>query len=152
MILTNTDLTDLKYDLDDYDIINDVLAIVGAAGSEQLVRGVDEGSGDKYGRRSLRLDRPIGYDVSTVQSLVTAALDRYIEPYAKVNFRIIGTTTELITAILELLISDKVTITIPSMGLSADFIIETINLEMSATDTGGIIKATYDAVQARANE
>ena len=146
---TDTDISDIDFTLDDTDITNDVLAIVGEAGQEQLVRGVDTGSVNKYGRRSTRWDNPIGFDNATVQTLITAMLDRNIEPYAKINMTIIGKTAALITALLTILISDKVNVVIPVMGLNADFVIETINLDVTIN---GILFATYDAVQARPGE
>jgi hypothetical protein len=145
----DAEIAGIEYQLDDTDITNDILAIVGESGSEQLVRGVDSGSVAKYGRRSTRLNTPIGFDSNTVQALIETMLDRNIEPYPKISMSIIGKTDQLITAILGILISDKVTVTVTSMGLSADFIIESVNLDVTIN---GILCVTYDAVQARANE
>ncbi len=78
--LTDADMLDLSYELNDTEIFNDVLMIIGEAEAEELVRGYDSGSIAKYGRRSMRVTRPILVDEEG-QDLATALLDRYIEPY-----------------------------------------------------------------------
>jgi hypothetical protein len=146
----NENITDLTYELNDGELFNDVMAIVGAAGSENLVRWTDDGSIARYGRRSFRIDRPIGVDDAVVDTLVTAQLDRTVEPYANLTITVLSTTAALTVAILDLEISDKVTVSETTMGMAAvDFIIESIDISV---DRNNLITATYGMVQARTGE
>jgi hypothetical protein len=147
---TDDNISDLAYDLNDGELFNDVLSIVGAAGAENLVRWIDQGSIDKYGRRSFRLNRPLGVDDAGVDTLIAAQLDRTIEPYYNLDITILSTTAALIGAILDIEISDKVTVTYSTMGISGvEFIVESINIDVNLKN---ITTAKYGMVQARAGE
>jgi hypothetical protein len=151
---TDAELTDLTYELNDGELVNDVLMIVGEPDLEVLVRGYDAGSIAKYGRRSYRLDNPIVANVAalyaTPKAQVTAILDRNIEPYANLQITLISSTSALTIKILGLEISDLVQITESTCGLSANyFIIESIDLGIDAT---GYITASIGFVQARTAE
>ena len=150
----DTELSDLEYELNDTELINDILCIVGEAGAEVLVRGYDSGSIAKYGRRSHRIDNPIVANVlpayATPKAQVTSILDRNIEPYALVTITVLSKTDALTTKILNLEISDLVQITEATCGLSANyFIVESIDLGIDPT---GYIMAKIGLVAARANE
>lgn len=151
---TDTELVDLTYELNDGELVNDVLCIVGEPDAEVLVRGYDAGSIAKYGRRSYRIDNPIVANVAalyaTPKGQVTAILDRYIEPYALVQITVVSKTDALTVKILGLEISDLVQVTEPTCGLDAVyFIVESLDL---AVDTFGLITASLGLVQARASE
>jgi hypothetical protein len=150
----DNELTDLTYELNDGELVNDVLLIVGEPDLEVLVRGYDAASIAKYGRRSYRLDNPIVANVAalyaTPKAQVTAILDRNIEPYANVQITLISSTSALTVKILDLDISDLVQITEATCGLSADyFIVESIDLSV---DPIGYITANIGLAQARAAE
>lgn len=152
--ITDTEMTDLTYELNDGELVNDVLMIVGEPDLEVLVRGYDAGSIAKYGRRSYRLDNPIVANVAalyaTPKAQVTAILDRNIEPYANLQITLISSTSALTIKILGLEISDLVQITESTCGLSAAyFIVESIDLGIDAT---GYITASIGLVQARTAE
>jgi len=150
----DTELVDLTYELNDGELVNDVLCIVGEPEAEVLVRGYDAVSIAKYGRRSYRIDNPIVANVAalyaTPKGQVTAILDRNIEPYALVQITVVSKTDALTIKILGLEISDLVQVTEPTCGLDAVyFIVESLDL---AIDTFGIITANIGLVQARASE
>jgi hypothetical protein len=148
--LTSADIADLTYELNDCEIFNDVLAIVGASGSEKLERGCDGGSIDKYGRRSYRIDRPLGIDdpgATGIVELITDRLDRHIEPYALLSVTLQGKSATLIALILDLKISDKLHIEETVSGIDADFIVESVCWEV-----GEILAAEVGLVEARAGE
>ena len=151
--LYDTDLLDLTYELNDTEISNDVLVIVGEAGLEKLVRGYDTASIAKYGRRTQRIDRPIVSNVGgnevTAVAQATAILDRYIEPVATLRICLISSTAALTTVMLGIEISDKITIDSALLGLNAVFIVESIDL---AVDPTGYLSGAYSLVQARAGE
>lgn len=154
MTTTFSDLADLEYELNDAGIVNDVLMIVGETGEEVLVRGYDQSSIDKYGRRSQRIDRPIVANeeaaYATPKAQITAILDHDIEPYALVVITVVGKTDALIEDILGLEISDLIQITELTCGLNAAyFIVESIDLDIP---NSGLITATIGAVEARASE
>ena len=147
----DAELTDLTYELNDGELVNDVLLIVGEPDLEVLVRGYDADSIAKYGRRSYRLDNPIVANVAalyaTPKAQVTAILDRNIEPYASVQISLISSTAALTVKILGLDISDLVQITESTCGLNLDyFIVESIDLTI---DPIGYITANIGLVQAR---
>jgi phosphoribosylaminoimidazole-succinocarboxamide synthase len=151
---TDADYKDFTYELNDGELVNDVLCIVGEPDAEVLVRGYDAGSIAKYGRRSYRLDNPIVANVeaayATPKAQVTAILDRNIEPYAAAQITVISKTDALTVKLLGLEISDLVRITQATCGLiAAYFITESIDLSV---DTLGIITASIGLVQARAGE
>jgi len=151
---TDAEMTDLTYELNDGELVNDVLMIVGEPDLEVLVRGYDAGSIAKYGRRSFRLDNPIVANVAalyaTPKAQVTAILDRNVEPYANLQITLISSTAALTVKILDLEISDLVQITETICGLSADyFIVESIDLSV---DLSGYITASIGLVQARSTE
>ena len=147
---TDANVTDLTYELNDGELFNDVMAIVGAEGAENLVRWIDSGSIAKYGRRSFKIDRALNVNDAGADTLIAAQLDRTIEPYPNLVITVQSTTAALIAAILLIKISDKVTVTEPTTGLSAvDFIIENIDI---ALDVNNLLTATYGVVQARAGE
>lgn len=151
---TDADYSDFSYELNDCEIVNDVLCIIGAAGSEELVRGYDANSIAKYGRRSYRLDRAIvdntAPNYATPKAQATDILDRNVEPYAIVSILVKSKTDNLTATILGLVISDLVTITQAICGLSAAyFIVESIDLSI---DISGQIEAAIRLVQARASE
>lgn len=151
---TDAEMADLTYELNDGELVNDVLCIVGEPDAEMLVRGYDAGSISKYGRRSYRLDNPIVANVAalyaTPKAQVTAILDRNIEPYANLQITLISSTAALTVKLLNLEISDLVQITEPTCGLDADyFIVESIDLTI---DTSKYIVGNIGLVQARAAE
>jgi hypothetical protein len=145
----DANIADLTYELNDSELFNDVMAIVGVAEAENLVRWIDSGSITKYGRRSFKVDRPLGVDDAGVDTLVQAQLDRTIEPYANLTITVQSKTDALILGILDIEISDKVTVTETTTGINTDFIIESIDLEI---DLIGMITAKYGMVQARSGE
>lgn len=150
----DSELADLTYELNDGELVNDVLCIVGEPDAEVLVRGYDAGSIAKYGRRSYRIDNPIVANVealyATPKGQVTAILDRNIEPYALVQITVVSKTDALTVKVLGMEISDLVQVTEPTCGLnSVYFIVESLDL---AIDTSGMITANVGLVQARAGE
>jgi hypothetical protein len=154
MDFTDVDYQDFTYELNDGEITNDVLCIVGEADLEELVRGYDTGSIAKYGRRSFKIDRPIVANVASDEAeaiaQATEVLDRNIEPYAFVQIVIMNMTSTLTTGILGLEISELCHVTETTCGLSAvHFIVESIELSI---DLKGYITATIGLVQARAGE
>jgi hypothetical protein len=78
----DADYLDFQYEINDGELVNDVLCIVGEPDLEMLVRAYDTGSIAKYGRRSFRLDNPIVANVeaayATPKAQITAILDRNI--------------------------------------------------------------------------
>lgn len=151
---TDVDYLDFTYELNDGELVNDVLCIVGEPDAEVLVRAYDAGSIAKYGRRSFRLDNPIVANVeaayATPKAQVTEILDRNIEPYANIQIVIMNLTDVLTLAILGLEISDLCHITETTCGLAAvHFIVESIDLSV---DQLGYITANIGLVQARVGE
>ena len=151
-----TELLDLTYELNDGELVNDVLCIVGEPDLEVLVRGYDATSIAKYGRRSYRIDNPIVANelnpttFDTPKEQVTAILDRNIEPYALVEITLVNTSAALTIKILNLEISDLVQITESTCGLAAVyFIVESIDLTI---DPIGYITGRIGLVEARAGE
>jgi hypothetical protein len=152
MDFTDADYQDFTYELNDGEIVNDVMVIVGEPDLEELVRGYDTGSIAKYGRRTFKIDRPIvanaGGDEAEATAQATEVLDRNIEPYANIQIVIMSTTQT--AAILGLEISELCHVTETTCGLSAvHFIVESIDL---AIDLIGYITATIGLVQARTGE
>jgi len=151
---TDVDYQDFTYELNDGELVNDVLCIVGEPNLEMLVRGYDLPSIAKYGRRSFRLDNPIVANVeaayATPIAQATAVLDRNIEPYANIQIVIMNLTDALTQVILGMEISDLCHITETTCGLSAiHFIVESIDLSV---DLKGYITANIGLVQARTGE
>jgi hypothetical protein len=146
---TNANMVDLTYELNDGELFNDVMAIVGEPDAENLVRWIDQGSIDKYGRRSDKIDRPLNVDDAGADTLIAARLDRTIEPYPNLNITVLSTSDALIAAIMDIDISDKVTVTETITGINTDFIIENIDI---AVDVNNLITANYGMVQARTGE
>jgi len=151
---TDVDYQDFTYELNDGELVNDVLIIVGEPDLEMLVRGYDEGSIAKYGRRSFRIDKPIVANVApayaTPKAQATAILDRNIEPYANIQIVIMNLTATLTTGILGLEISELCHVTQATCGLTAvHFIVESIDLSV---DSKGYITANIGLVQARIGE
>lgn len=151
---TDADYIDFVYELNVEDVITDVLMIAEAPGSEVLIRGYDGDSIKKYGRRSDRLDKSIINDsapaYATSKAQITAILDRYKDPYPTVIAVIKSTNDALTVKLLDLEISDLVTLTQVEMELSSVyFIVESIDLDI---DDKGNIVATIGFVQARLNE
>jgi hypothetical protein len=130
-------LSGLSYDLDDYDIANDILLIQGAVGAEILIRGVSPDSVKRYARRSTRIDRPLAVDQATGQTLVEEQLDRYcfeaINPMCKLRATIPIITDALFIAAFTLNISDQVTMQVPVMGMDEDFWVDEISFTMWTT-------------------
>jgi hypothetical protein len=136
---TSEMLSDLYYELNDQDIVNDVLLIDGDPGTEQLIRGVSEDSVKRYGRRSKRIERPLaavasgGY--SGPQSLVEEQLDRYCfeatNPMCRIKVVIPIITDALLAAALALKVSDQITVQVPVMGMDEDFWVDDIRLDLS---------------------
>jgi hypothetical protein len=154
MDFTDADYQDFTYELNDGELVNDVLCIVGASGAEVLVRGYDTGSITKYGRRSFRIDNPVTANVeaayATPKAQVTEILDRNIEPYANIQIVVMNLSDALTAGILGLEISDLCHITQTTCGLSAiHFIVESSELSI---DLKGYLTATIGLVQARAGE
>jgi hypothetical protein len=148
---TLSDFADLTYELNDTDLFNDVLAIVGEPEAEKLERGVDEASIDKYGRRSFRIDRPLGIDdpgETGILALIEAKLDRCVEAYALLTVTLHGKTADLTEVILGLAISGKYHIHEAISGIDGDYIVESIDLAADAA----LITAQVGMVQARAGE
>jgi hypothetical protein len=151
---TDVEYKDFTYELNDGEIVNDVLIIVGEPDAEVLVRGYDTGSIAKYGRRSFKVDNPI-IDTTipayvTPKAQATEILDRNIEPYATVSMVIVSDTDAKATKILALEISELCHITQTTCGLSAvHFIVESIDLGI---DLKGYITATIGLTQARTGE
>ena len=149
-----TEMADFQYEINDGELVNDVLIIVGEPNAEVMVRGYDAASIAKYGRRSYKVDRPIvaniGAAYATPKAQATAILDRNIEPYALVQMSVVSKTDALTIKMLGLEISDLVQITEITSGLAdVYFILESIDL---AVDAFGLITATLGLVQARASE
>jgi len=154
MDFADADYQDFTYELNDGELINDVLIIVGEPELEELVRGYDTGSIAKYGRRSFRIDRPIVANViadyATPKAQATAILDRNIEPYSNIQIVIMSLTDARTQTILGLEISDLCHITQAACGLTAvHFIVESIDLSV---DSKGYITANIGLVQARIGE
>jgi hypothetical protein len=154
MDFTDADYQDFTYELNDGELVNDVLIIVGEPDLEELVRGYDTGSIAKYGRRSFRIDRPIVANVeaayATPKAQATEILDRNIEPYANIQIVIMNLTDALTTGMLGLEISELCHVTQTTCGLTAiHFIVESIDLSI---DLNGYIIANIGLVQARAGE
>lgn len=152
MDFTDVDYQDFTYELNDGELVNDVLCIVGESGAEVLVRGYDTGSITKYGRRSFRIDNPVTANVeaayATPKAQITEILDRNIEPYALVQIVVMSTTQT--AAILGLEISELCHVTETTCGLTAiHFIVESIELSI---DLKGYLTATIGLVQARSGE
>lgn len=152
MDFTDVDYLDFTYELNDGEIVNDVMVIVGEPDLEELVRGYDTGSIAKYGRRTFKIDRPIvanaASDEAEAIAQATEVLDRNIEPYANIQIVIMSTTQT--AAILGLEISELCHVTETTCELSAvHFIVESIDL---AIDLIGYITATIGLVQARTGE
>jgi hypothetical protein len=147
---TGVHIADLTFTLDEQEIWNDILAIVGEPGVEILVRGIDmDSSIPKYGQRSKRLPVPLGADQSTVESLVTEGLDRFTGPVPNVEMFIIGDTDEKREQILTRQVSDKITIQLPVMYLDQDFVIDGID---KGVDSEKVLTATYQLTGLRSNE
>jgi len=141
---TDADLSELVYELNDSELFNDVLAIVGEPEAEQLVRGYDDNSIAKYGRRSLRLNRPLGSDDTTVEDLVTAQLDRTVEPCAVITLSFIARTPQLLNIVLSIMLSDRITLDSDILGFEQDLVVERIEI---AVDISGLIVCSLGAIQ-----
>ena len=132
---TSAMLSDLDYQLGDEDIVNDVLLIDGAVGSEQLIRGVSEASVLRYGRRSRRIDRPLAASQAIGQSLVEEQLDRNCfeatNPMCRLRAVIPLITDALLVAGVLLKVSDQVTMQVAIMGMDEDFWVDDIAFEIS---------------------
>lgn len=148
------DYKDFIYELNDGELVNDVMVIVGEPDAEVLVRGYDQGSMDKYGPRSFKVDRPI-VDTTipayvTPKAQITAILDRNIEPYANLTLTVLSDTDEKTAKLVALEISDLVHVTESTCNLSeVHFIVESIDLDI---DLDGYIEAIIGVVQARVGE
>ena len=127
---TFTDVQDLTYELNDTELFNDVLSIIGDPGEEVSVRGYSPGSIAKYGRRTYRLPVPLGATQEIMQGLVEDALDKMTEPRPIVEMTIVGDTTEKAEQILTRKLSDVVTVQCHSIFLDDDFYIEGIDFSL----------------------
>ena len=150
---TDSDIQDLTYELADDGIANDGYAVTGVAGSEVITRGYWPASILKYGKRSMRLDNPILLDGATATTLITAMLDRYIEPYPVFSLSYITNSEALMEATLILKVSDKITIDCAVMGITGVNAIECIveNIQL-AVDEAKYLRVNINAVQVRADE
>jgi hypothetical protein len=147
---TGAHITDLIFELNEEELFNDVLAIIGEAGAEELIRGRDEVSSiPKYGRRSMRFNSPIGASNEVVEGLVSDALDRFTEPVPNVTMVVVGSTDELIEQILTRKMSDKITVQLPVMFLDQDFVIDGVNVDI---DEDEVLVAHFQLTGLRANE
>lgn len=158
---TDLDYKDFIFDLNDGELINDVLMIVGESGSEELVRGYDSGSITLYGRRSYRINKSIVDNTApayaTPKAQITEILDRCKDPYPNVEIIVEAKTDTMTANLLGLEISDLVTITQTTMSISAVYyIVESIDLQIAFKDKLSpnvmIITATIGLVQARSDE
>jgi hypothetical protein len=87
----------------------------------------DSASINKYGRRSMDLNWPLGQTKAQVTSLVNSYLTRYKEPIPRVSIRLLGANDTNIGLILSLKISDRITVVNTELGMSADFFINSVN-------------------------
>jgi hypothetical protein len=153
MTFTDEMIFDLKYEINDEEITNDFLAVIGDLGSEVLVRGVSSDSIALFGRRSFRIPQPIGKDQATVESLLTEKLNKYDgitvnKNIPVVSFSLTNVNSTIMTQILTLNIGDKVTLEISKAYLNQDFWIDSVSLSISS----GILKATYECTALRDGE
>jgi len=151
---TDSDYRDFTYELNDGELVNDVIIIVGNPGAEVLTRGYDTGSIAKYGRRSYRVDKAIVANeapaYATPRAQATAILDRKIESYANLIIEVLNKTDEITAKLLGLEISDLVIISQDTMSISGEyFIVESIELQINLK---GYITAIIGLIQARENE
>lgn len=115
-------------------LCNDVLFIEGESGSEQLIRGSDGDSIKKYARRSQRMNRPLGKDASTTETLAVVALDEFHEPKLQVVVDI-RALDELIPVVLDLQVTDTITFNLPEIYIiNQDFIIESVESVSELSD------------------
>lgn len=150
--LASADMLDLVYELNDSDLFNDILAIVGESEAEILERGYDAASILLYGRRSYRIDRPIGVDdpgETGIVAMIEKHLDRFKDPYAVLTVTLVSKTSTLAALLLDLEISDVLHIHETNSGIDDDFIVENISLDVA---NGGVTTGTIGMVQARADE
>ena len=147
---TESDIQELTYELADDTIFNDIYAVTGVAGSEVITRGYWPASGLLYGKRSMRIDTPILLDGTTAITLITAMLDRYIDPYAVFTLSYIPLADALMVATLILKVSDKITIDCAVMGITGmECIVENIQFEVNRDM---YLSVNIKAVQVRADE
>jgi len=108
------------------------------------VRGIDNNSIAKYGRRVMNLTWPLGQTEAQMQSFVDKYCDRYSEPVARVTMTLLGDT--LITQILTRKISEKITVVNTRLGLNTNFYINAIDI---SHDASGLLEAKYTLEAAR---
>ncbi len=114
------------------------------------VRATDATSKAKYGRRVMNLTWPLVQTRANMQSMVDAYRERFKEPVARLSTIVRGSTDALIVQILSRRISDKITLVVDKLGLTAtDFFINSVEVSHSAD---GLLEARWMLEQVRANE
>ena len=113
------------------------------------VRSINEASWGKYGRRVMNLTWPLGQTQNQMQGLVDAYCARYAEPVPRVTLTVIGKTDNLIVKMLNLKISDRITVVNTVLGLSADYFINNIVYEH---DVQQLPRAIYTLEEIRGTE
>lgn len=146
MIYTDDNMADLKLELNDQEIWNDILNVIGDLDDETLVRGVSPTSVQYYGRRSYKVSQQLGKDQATVQTLISDRLDKY-DGITNMNvpiitFRLVGITDELIEEILSRQVGDKIQIQSDEMCFDKYFWLESVSVTLNT----GIIQGDFECL------
>lgn len=138
---------DLTYEVTDVDLFNDILVIEGVSGSEYLRRGIDAASILLYGRRSKKINRPLAVNEATAETLITAQLDQFKDPKPVIHLVFVGDSLAKINAIMDIEISDEVTVICTEMGLSDTFWVDSIEMRFGYHEgQDDVLIAEYDLI------
>lgn len=127
-MITADMISAIEYEINDGELYNDVLVIIGEPNAEICIRGYSPSSIKKYGRRTYKLSVPIGANEQIVRDLIVETLDKYSIPRPIVRLTIIGNDESKLAIMINTQISDIVELNIPSTYLSGPYTIESISI------------------------
>jgi hypothetical protein len=109
----------------------------------------DEVSINKYGKRTMSLDWPLGQTKAQMQALANAYLAKHKDPVPLAPMVLEARDDTNIVLILTLAISDKIKVVSSELGMSADFFINSVEL---GHNKGGVLTGTYMLEEVRSTE
>ena len=115
------------------------------------LRSIDQDSIDKYGRRVMNLDWPLGITPVAMQALIDNYRDRYCEPVSMASMTLEGDTDAKITQILGIDIDDKHQIIHAGLTMDQEFFVNSLGGLFSREGTG-MLTGTFGLEEVRTME
>ena len=112
------------------------------------LRSINQDSIDKYGRRAMNLDWPLGITPNAMQSLIDNYCERYCEPVSLASMTLEGETDTKIDQILNMRIDDKHEIIHAGLDMDEEFFVNNTSVSFNREGTG-ILTGTFGLEQLR---